>query len=95
MIKVKEKEMCHIFGIGKLYDIASATLERVKDIYKDRAKDGERPEICACISEAIDLELIYTDDVWEIMKGYQTPENADYNEAMDAFFNDLLSVVEE
>ena len=42
---------------------------------------------------ARDLELIYTEDLWTIMAYYQTPQEANFSEAMEEFYNDLLDIL--
>lgn len=42
---------------------------------------------------SMDIELIYDDDLWEIMKYYQRPNEANYDEAMEEFYNDLLDIL--
>ena len=42
---------------------------------------------------AMDLELIYDEDLWEIIKYYQRPNEANYDEAMEEFYNDLLDIL--
>ena len=44
--------------------------------------------------EAIDAELIYSDDQWTVMQFYQTPEQANFNDAMDSFTSDILAICE-
>ncbi len=43
---------------------------------------------------AMDDELIYTADQWEIMKYYCTPDTANFTEAYDAFYSDLCAAIE-
>lgn len=45
------------------------------------------------LQQAMDDELIYDEDLWEIMKYYQRPSEANFNEAMDEFYNDLLDIL--
>lgn len=42
---------------------------------------------------SMDIELIYDEDQWEIMKYYQRPNEANFDEAMDEFYNDLLDIL--
>ena len=65
-------------------DIAEAIFERVKDYEEDTEE---------ALQNAMDDELIYDDDLWEIMKYYQRPNEANFDEAMDEFYNDLLDIL--
>ncbi len=44
------------------------------------------------LTDAIDDELIYTDDQWEVLKHYCTPQNANFNDAYMALWDDCYSV---
>ena len=43
--------------------------------------------------QALDDELIYTEDQWNIMKYYCSPESADLDEAIDLFMDDLNTAI--
>ena len=66
-------------------DIAEAIFERVKDYEEEDTEEA--------LQNAMDDELIYDDDLWEIMKYYQRPNEANFDEAMDEFYNDLLDIL--
>lgn len=42
---------------------------------------GDYEDLSDCIYDAMDRGLIYYDDQWELMKNYQTPEEANLSEA--------------
>lgn len=73
------------FTVG---DIARAIIDRVEF---DEIEDDS--ELYDAIYHAMDDELIYTDDLWEIMKYYQTPENANLTDAISYLLDDLLTAV--
>ena len=62
--------------------------EIVKSIF-ERMEEATEEEL----QQAMNDELIYDDDLWEIMKYYQRPTEANFNEAMEEFYNDLLEVL--
>lgn len=45
------------------------------------------------LRQAMDDELIYTEDLWKIMAYYQTPCEANFSEAMEEFYDDLLDIL--
>lgn len=45
--------------------------------------------------QEIDDSLIYTEDQWEVMKHYQSPNEADFDSAMEEFTNDIIAIIEE
>lgn len=47
------------------------------------------------IYQAIDDELIYDDDQWTVMKHYQRPSEANFNEALDALTSDVLTICDD
>ena len=69
----------------KVCEIAEAIIERMEEVSKDKIEDE--------LQYAMDTELIYDEDLWEIMKYYQRPNEANFNEAMDEFYNDLLDIL--
>lgn len=72
------------FTVG---DIARAIIDRVE------FSEIEDDELYDAIYHAMDDELIYTDDLWEIMKYYQTPESANLTDAISYLLDDLLTAV--
>ena len=88
-MKTNDKKIAEVFGFGKLADIASEIL--------DRAGDDDREDVDASekVIDALNDSLIYYDDQWEVMKAYQNPEEANFQNALDEFLNDLLSVIED
>lgn len=71
-----------------------------EEVYKRAICDANSiDEGYNCLLDALNDELIYTDDQWTIMKEYQSPEDANYNEAYMLFYDDLCShyyeIVEE
>ena len=69
----------------KVCEVAEAIIERMEEVSKDEIEDE--------LQYAMDLELIYTEDQWSIMAYYQTPQEANFNEAMEEFYNDLLDIL--
>ena len=69
------------FGFGEIKKIAESIIERMEAPTEEE------------LQQAMDDELIYTDDQWEIMKHYQNPEEANFNEAMEEFYNDLVEIL--
>ena len=69
----------------KVCEIAEAIIERMEDYEGDNLEEA--------LQSAMDDELIYDDDLWEIMKYYQRPTEANFNEAMEEFYNDLLDIL--
>ena len=66
--------------------------EIVKSIF-ERMEDYKEDDLEEALRNAMDDELIYDDDLWEIMKYYQRPTEANFGEAMEEFYNDLLEVL--
>jgi hypothetical protein len=47
------------------------------------------------VLQAMDDELIYTEDQWAMIEYYCTPQNADFNGAWEDFANDLMSAIND
>ena len=88
-MKTNDKKFTEVFRLGKLADIASEIL--------DRAGEDDREDVDASekVIDALNDSLIYYDDQWEVMKAYQNPTEANFQNALDDFINDLLSVIED
>ena len=65
----------------KVCEIAKAIFERMEEPTEE------------ALQQAMDDELIYDEDLWEIMKYYQRPNEANFGEAMEEFYNDLLDIL--
>ena len=69
----------------KVCEIAEAIIERMEDYEEDNLEEA--------LQSAMDDELIYTEDLWAIMAYYTTPQEANYDESMNEFYNDLLDIL--
>lgn len=69
------------FGFGEVEKIAEMVIERMEAPTEEE------------LQQAIDDSLIYYDDQWEIMRHYQNPEEANFNEAMEEFYEDLAEIL--
>ena len=69
----------------KVCEIAEAIIERMEDYEGDNLEEA--------LQSAMDDELIYTEDLWAIMAYYTTPQEANFDEAMEEFYNDLLDIL--
>ena len=65
----------------KVFEIAELIFERMEEPTEEE------------LQYSMDTELIYDEDLWEIMKYYQRPNEANYDEAMEEFYNDLLDIL--
>jgi len=74
----------------ELVDIIENVIDRIEDIYVE-----DEDELHDAIIQAIDDSLIYTEDLWEIMKQYQSPQDANWDEAVEEFYNDVYVIVED
>lgn len=73
----------------KFFDVVKDVIDRIDfdSVDEDNIDD--------CVWEEIDNSLIYTADQWTVMEHYQSPENANFNEAMDEFTEDIRAIVED
>lgn len=74
-------EVFNGWGCSEIIGIAENVLGRMDSTDTDELWD------------AMDDELIYTADQWEMLKYYCTPDRADLMEAYDAFYNDLCKAI--
>lgn len=76
------KQVCREKGLSyELYELIDNILSRV-----DNPNDDED------ILQAIDDELIYYDDQWLVIKEYCFPQEANWNNSIDQFIQDIFSI---
>lgn len=86
----KTQVITNIVGFYEgIYNIMSDLLDRVED-----EEIGKADPFDLAI-DAIDNGLIYTDDIWEVMKYYQTPQDANQAQAIENLTEDLAKIIEE
>lgn len=79
--KELEKLCIEKFGFSEVCKTAQSIFERMEEPTEED------------LNQSIDDTLIYYCDQWEIMKHYQNPQEANFYEAMDEFYNDLLDIL--
>ena len=63
--------------------LISSTVERaIEDVF-----DGE--DIDDAVNNEINIVLIYDENIWTLLKNYQRPFNANYDEMVDEFYDDV------
>ena len=65
-------------------NIVLGTLEGVSDPHDKNS-----------VWKAVDEELIYEEDQWEVMKHYQTPDTADFDSAWGQFYEDMVDLCQQ
>lgn len=88
-LKIDEKKLTELFGFDEIRNIAGAIIARAEG-YAEESPEGAYD----LIIDALNDELLYTSDQWEVMKAYQLPEDANFNNALREFINDLTECVE-
>lgn len=73
------------------FELVDNVVERVVDAMND----GEYEDIDDCIGYEIDNALMYYDDQWEVMKHYQLPKEANFDNAIEEFINDVYANIGE
>ena len=69
-------------------------ISTAKDIV-EYLNNGEYTDLDTAIADELDRILIYYDDQWELIKTYQTPQEANYDAAVEMFMNELYSIIDE
>lgn len=86
--KNSEKTIEHFGQFSKISGIADCILDSI-----DESEDYS--DIYEAIVSALDDELIYYADQWEVLRFYQTPQTANWDRAIDEFIDDLQCCVDE
>ncbi len=71
----------------EVFEIAKAIFERMEDYKEDDTEEA--------LENAMEDELIDSSDMWTIMEYYQDPLDANFNEAKEEFYFELLQVLEK
>lgn len=83
------------FGATSLefQDVVKEILKRLEleDLKKKVLADEDISEE---VYEAMDAELIYTDDQWECMKHYQSPKDANFDQMWEDLTTDIIVAIE-
>ena len=53
----------------------------------------DEEEIMDAVTYTMDDGLAYSEDQWIVLKHYQRPQDANWDDAMDYLYNDLYSIV--
>lgn len=77
------------FGYGDVAELSIHFFERFEEeeIKKD-IENNDDTHFNNCFND----EFIYYDDLWQIMQYYQRPQDANFNEAIELFYNDLYEI---
>ena len=85
---VNKRKVLETFGSWKLADIAFRIFERVED-------DTRKEEADEAIASALDDELIYYVDQWEVIAAYSSPEEPlSISESCGLFLGDLMQCID-
>lgn len=85
---VNKRKVLDTFGCGKLADIAYRIFERVEDETKKEEADD-------ALMHALDDELIYCTDQWEVIASYSSPEEPmSISLAFELFLGDLMQCID-
>ena len=71
------------------------TAQTIAETSVEEFNKGNYKDIEDAISDGIDSQLIYDNDIWEMMKDYQDPKDANYKDALASLYEDIISMIEE
>ena len=72
---------------GDFQAVAENVLLRIDEVNEGTIDDD--------LWQAMNDELIYTEDQWSMIAYYCTPQNADFNSAWDDFYADLRNAISD
>ena len=67
----------------------------IADAVCDAMNRNEYEELCDAVTFEIDREMIWTNNQWEILKNYCSPEDADLNYAYECLYDEIYSIINE
>ena len=71
------------------------TAQAIAEEAIDEFNKGNYKDIEDAIADGINSQIIYDNDIWEIMKGCREPQGANYDDAMISLYEDIISMIEE
>lgn len=74
------------FNVDIMNKIVEYTIDDIRHNRADSVEDA--------LNSNIDSSLFYDDDMWDIMKEYQRPSEADWDSAFQAAWEDMYSAIE-
>lgn len=78
------------FELSNRASLSWGTCDIAEEVYKRACCDvNTLDEAYDCIYDALGDEMIYTYRQWQIMSEYQSPKDANYDEAYELFYEDL------
>lgn len=71
------------------------TAQTIAESAVDELNKGNYKDIQDAIFDEMDSHLLYYDDIWEMMKDYQNPQDANYEDSITSLYEDVASMIEE
>lgn len=95
VLEESEKSKMKKFVVNCDYaENSELAISTAKDIV-EYLNNGEYTDLDTAIADELDRILIYYDDQWELIKTYQTPQEANYDTALEMFMSELYSIIKE
>ena len=84
-MEIKQEKLHEVFGYGEVAHIAQNVFDRIDE--------EEEEDLSQAIIDAVDAELIYTNDQWAVIAYYSEPTvPMAFDEAVQSFIDDLVEV---
>ena len=89
VIETAKENIYEVFGCvnSDMLEIIEGIIDRL-----DPADLDDEDDFVWAVGEAVSDELIYTYNQWQVMMHYQSPDEADYGEAVDLLINQILQL---
>lgn len=78
------------YGVGEFVYLVDDLVSRAIDYDIDEINEDNVDEY---VKQAMDDGLIYYDDEWLMLKAYCNPKKANYNDAYDELYTDLVNII--
>lgn len=89
VIETAKENIGEVFGCvsDDMLEIIEGVIDRL-----DPEDLEDEDEFVWAVSQAVDDELIWTLCQWQVMMHYQSPDEANYGEAVDLLINQILQL---
>lgn len=61
----------------------------------DLLNNGEYQHLIICVTEEVNRNLTYYDDMWKMLQIYCTPLDCDFDKAYDELLEEIYNLIEE
>ena len=82
------------YSFSKIMGYSDTTQQIVIDVVESM-NNGDYEDLTDCINDTLDNSLIYYKDQWDVLQDFCTPQDANWDYAMDELYSLIYSAIYE